>query len=389
MNELSTEILIVGGGITGLIMARLLIPYFKVILIDKYSNINIETKPKYISINNYSYNFLQELKLSNLLLNINKYDRIYISHYFSNKNITFDACDINMSQLGYIVDTSELLKIIKNDIESKKNIYNFNYLYSETVNSCMEMADGWVVSTMNNLFIKANLIIGADGTNSFIRKSIGISTKSISYKQNALITNISLEKPHFNIARQIFLPSGPIAFLPLLNKYECTIVWSINNYYQTDNQYYQLLMKKYIPKEYGNIKILNDFQCFPLFHHHAKSYVKNHSVIIGDAAHTIHPLGGLGMNLALSDINILGNILISQKKINYSLAFAIETLKLYEYKTKIHNHAIYTSMNILHNLFTHNKTLGHNILNLGFHIFNNMKLLKILCMKIASENILL
>ena len=202
---------------------------------------------------------------------------------------------------------------------------------------------------------QADLLIGADGANSFVREFSGIKTKFKNYDQQALVCVIQTEKPHDQTAYQIFLPEGPLAFLPLENSHQCSIVWSCSpqqgqGFLEKNKENFEQELAKIFEHRLGSLKLISERLCFTLKHHHAEKYMADKTVLIGDAAHVIHPLAGLGLNLGFRDSEVLIKFLNLAKSQNRPLG-SWHVLSKYERERRPHNAMISMGMTGINSLF--------------------------------------
>jgi 2-octaprenylphenol hydroxylase len=167
--------------------------------------------------------------------------------------------------------------------------------------------------------LQAPLVVGADGSRSPTRHMAGIQTRGWAYEQTAVVATVQTGDSHRRTAWQRFLPTGPLAFLPLPDPHLCSIVWST-----TPQQAAELLampepdflsaLHQAFGDRLGSMVQLHDQRgAFPLRLQHAEHYCRPGYVLVGDAAHTVHPLAGQGVNLGLADVATLAEVLVEAR----------------------------------------------------------------------------
>lgn len=164
----------------------------------------------------------------------------------------------------------------------------------------------------------AKLVVGADGANSWLRKQMDMAMITRDYDHHAIVATVKCPQGHKNTAWQVFLPTGPLAFLPVFpeNNDTCSIVYSTS---PEDAQRLIELSPHDFAKELtaasdgklGAIELISERFTYPLTMRLAQDFVKDRLVLIGDAAHTIHPLAGQGVNLGLLDAAALAQTLLA------------------------------------------------------------------------------
>ncbi|MEN2751585.1 FAD-dependent oxidoreductase [Psychrobacter sp. FBL11] len=225
---------------------------------------------------------------------------------------------------------------------------------------------GYRVTLDNDTAIDAQLLIGADGRGSFVRKQAGIEIDILDYNQTAICCAIQTAKPHQATARQAMLPTGTLALLPLADitdedkaspQHWQSIVWTLPR-----NQALALLEEepRYIADklaaachyELGAIHKIESIASFPLTAQQAKSYVADNLVLIGDAAHGVHPLAGQGLNLGMLDVQALSEQLTHDfARSGGTLWGTNQTLRTYERLRRPHNSLMMHSFSALNWLF--------------------------------------
>lgn len=317
MKKMQCDILVVGGGLTGLLACYALsLTNQNIILLDK-SDLKKKTilsaDLRTTAIAEGSKKFLEDIFLwSNLkeyaepIKKIQVYDR-EVSNIINFQNKT------NTKNLGYIVKNSILKKIILKKINLKKNI---KIISNENFKK-MNLRSNFVKSYTDKFLIESRLLIAADGKNSFLRKIKKTSMISKKYDHTAMVVNILHTKNHKNIAHEIFLKSGPLAILPMRSKnqiFASSVIWSNKKTHsssleKTDKQILLKIIEEQIFKYVGNIKKISDIKFFPLSAHLNTKFYEERFVYVGDSAHSLHPIAGQGWNLGVRDVkNILSSV---------------------------------------------------------------------------------
>ncbi|MDG3556989.1 FAD-dependent monooxygenase [Acinetobacter bereziniae] len=300
-----------------------------------------------------------------LLKTVNVWDKIarkmpYTGMQVWNKNgygeINFGQESINFPtdehSLGSMVEPSLLNLAIQQQMLEQLNDYR-----TEVKVVRVEQGVGcWIIHLADGSQLKTKLVIGADGANSFVREQAFIDYDILDYQQAGLTCAIRTTQPHHYVARQIFHPTGPLAFLPMasLNPQQAghwiSIVWTLPDDYAdeyaslNDVDFCQLLTRE-SHHMLGEIIEATPRAKFPLKARAAQRYVKEGLALIGDAAHVIHPLAGQGVNIGCLDAAVLCDVLLQDKK--RGVWAHQQTLKRYEHTRKGQNDAMMHSMSMI------------------------------------------
>ncbi|MFW1946865.1 FAD-dependent monooxygenase [Acinetobacter bereziniae] len=300
-----------------------------------------------------------------LLKTVNAWDKIarkmpYTGMQVWNKNgygeINFGQESINFPtdehSLGSMVEPSLLNLAIQQQMLEQLNDYR-----TEVKVVRVEQGVGcWIIHLADGSQLKTKLVIGADGANSFVREQAFIDYDILDYQQAGLTCAIRTTQPHRYVARQIFHPTGPLAFLPMASlnpqqaEYWISIVWTLPDDYAdeyaslNDVDFCQLLTRE-SHHMLGEIIEATPRAKFPLKARAAQRYVKEGLALIGDAAHVIHPLAGQGVNIGCLDAAVLCDVLLQDKK--RGVWAHQQTLKRYEHTRKGQNDAMMHSMSMI------------------------------------------
>ena len=252
----------------------------------------------------------------------------------------------------YEDDVSDYLTVI-----AGHKVINMDWLGAE---------QGYRVTLDNHTAIDAMLLVGADGRGSFVRQQAAIGLDTLDYNQTAICCAIHTEKPHQATARQAMLPTGTLALLPLADITDAdkanpqhwqSIVWTLprNQALALMEEDARVIADKLAAAsnyELGAITQIESIASFPLTAQQAKSYVADNLVLIGDAAHGVHPLAGQGLNLGMLDVQTLSEQLAHDFERSGGISWGSnQTLRSYERLRRPHNSLMMHSFSALNWLF--------------------------------------
>jgi 2-octaprenylphenol hydroxylase len=227
-------------------------------------------------------------------------------------HVHFTAGDLNIESLGTIVESSLTTRALISAAEAAPNI---SIHWGTRLESMDVEAEGVRFTTSLGDTVIADMAIGADGGRSKSRELAGMPTREWRYGQNAIVATIRVGPHHSRACWQAFLPSGPLALLPLADDDLCSIVWSLDDalsdhWIQANQTEFVLGLNRALSGRGPQVLDVSERQMFPLIQCHAVDYFKGRFVLVGDAAHSIHPLAGQGINLGLSDAQTLGSEIV-------------------------------------------------------------------------------
>lgn len=315
MNE---EVIIVGGGVVGLTAALAMHHQgFSVALLDAgplYVD-PLLTSPRVYAINHASQQLLQRLHVWEHLetSRVSPYQHMYVWDDAKHAHIDFDARMIASERLGFFIDESNLRGALLHEIATQ----SIQLFPESAVTSLKELPDSIEIYS-NARHWSAKLMIVADGALSPTRELLGVSLTSWPYHQQALVATVATEMPHQQTAYQVFNSNGTLAFLPLSDPHQCSIVWSSaprlteQRMMLSEEMFNQQLTTAFEGK-LGQTKVISKRFSFPLQMRHVKQYCGAHWILMGDSAHTIHPLAGLGLNVGLADVTAWLTLLNGKK----------------------------------------------------------------------------
>lgn len=313
------DYLVIGGGIVGLCAATALrMRGFSVAVLEAsgLSQATPDATQRIYAINHASQALLQNLEVWALIPFSCQvaYQRMCIWDSAQQASIDFDARMIARDRLGVMLEEfplkSALLQRVKDlDIRCVSDWKTKAIDIQASAIHLYSYDEHWCAQTL----------IVADGAHSYTRELLGVETITWSYHQQAIVAKVAVEQPHQCTAYQIFSAQGPLAFLPMANSHECGIVWSTSTenaeclLQMSSDEFEQQLMQVF-QHRLGQVKLRSPRKMFPLHMQHVKQYTGPRWVIMGDAAHTIHPMAGLGLNIGLEDINQWLNLIPPQSK---------------------------------------------------------------------------
>ncbi|WP_374112176.1 ubiquinone biosynthesis hydroxylase [Bartonella harrusi] len=226
---------------------------------------------------------------------------------------------------------------------------------------------------------QTKLLIAADGAHSKLREKAGLKNFSHRYKQTAIICTIKHEKPHHGQATQHFLPSGPFALLPLKGN-RSAIVWNEHHktaqyYLKADAVIFETELEKRIGHRFGKLSWNGERQAFPLNLSLTRHCIKSRFALVGDAAHTIHPLAGQGLNLGLRDSAALAEVIIETARLGLDIG-SLTALERYQSWRRFETVRMALSNDWLNRLFSNDNLFLRMLRDTGLGIVNQTPKLK-------------
>ncbi|QMT61817.1 UbiH/UbiF/VisC/COQ6 family ubiquinone biosynthesis hydroxylase [Legionella sp. PC997] len=306
--SLQFNVLVIGGGIVGLTAALAMAQRGNSVAVIDAGSLKVdcsEPDPRVYAINFASQTLLQQLNVWQHLDKTRRspYSCMYVWDAESKAHIDFDSRYIGKPNLGNIIEESVLKHALLQQISNQTSIHLFP---DSRVEEVFSGRDGVKVCSSEQTW-EGQLLMIADGANSPVRQKLKVPLNSWSYEQHALVATVSVEKPHQCTAYQVFRADGPLAFLPLADAHQCSIVWStdpeqVKKLMSLPEQEFNERLTHAFAKKLGGVEVLSTRHQFPLQMRHVKQYAGDRWLLLGDAAHTIHPLAGLGLNVGLADV---------------------------------------------------------------------------------------
>ena len=309
--------------------------------------------------------------------------RIYGDRGEKNDQLHLSAFEAGTSQLAWIGESN----LIEHTLDQASRFQNKLERISDSIEKIEVDKDGSTLRLKNGEVIRAQLVVAADGANSSIRSEIAITTSEESYSQSAVVANWTCTYPHLETAFQWFLPGGDIvAMLPLPGK-QVSMVWSTSPEHAEDllklNQaqwldQFSSIANGAIQKQLGELTLNSSPAAFPLRKIRAKRFIgpdpSPKVVLIGDAAHVMHPLAGQGLNLGLRDVAVLLNIL--GKRESFRAPNDVVLLRRYERQRQGDTSALLWVTDKLKKLFSANSNTERQLRNWGLGLVNKSHFIK-------------
>lgn len=304
---------------------------------------------------------------------LSPYREMHVWDATGSGEIHFDAADIGESLLGHIIENKviesalhlRLAALSENDARAARLLCpaRVSNLRLDGASARLVLDDGRVLDT--------RLVVGADGSRSSIREQAGLATRGWSYQQQAVVATIKTERHHRETAWQRFMPDGPLAFLPLADG-RCSIVWSTSPEHaqallELREADFLIALHQAFGDTLGAMLAAGPRAGFPLRMLHAPEYVRSRIALAGDAAHTIHPLAGQGVNLGLADAATLAEVLVRAHGAGEDIG-SVKVLRRYERWRKGDNLGMIAGMEGFKRLFGSRNPLTRLVRNTGLSL---------------------
>ena len=376
------DIAIVGGGIVGLTLAAALKKSeLNIAVIDKKaSHQPLAEKPtaRVSAINQANIAALQQLDVWEHVQQdrASAYTHMHVWDKDSFGDIHF-ACDaMGSDALGVIMENQALVNGLSDAVTAQPNVQ----LVTAGIERVLAGPNQTMLMLDNNDALSCRLLVGADGGNSYVRKQAGFPITFKDYEHTAIVANIRTKEPHNKVARQAFTPTGPLALLPMADPHVCSIVWSqspdaagaLMNMDDTD---FCNALSAASNSVLGTASLETQRVSFPLTMRYAREWAKNGVVLVGDAAHTIHPLAGQGANLGMQDALALAELLMQLEAQNKDIGLH-KHLRPYERSRKTEAMKMIAAMDGFKFLFDGDDPIKKLIRGIGLTATNKLDVVK-------------
>ncbi|AWL11130.1 2-octaprenylphenol hydroxylase [Saliniradius amylolyticus] len=383
------DVLIVGGGMVGLTLAAALKHSpLNVVLVDKrlpQRPLNTEPELRVSAINQASENLFRRLGVWQLIERKQPYTAMDVREQDSFARIHFDHHDLLLPHLGHIIENQAVTNALMDSLQGAANV---RLMDGVGIQSLAQGKSEAFVTLTDGQVISAALVVGTDGANSAIRRLAHLPLTFKDYEHSAIVATVKTAEPHQDTARQVFTPTGPLAFLPLKDPTLCSIVWSQDAAQArqlktlSDSDFNHALSAAF-DNQLGLCEVQSQRVSFPLTMRYVRQWVKERVVVAGDAAHTIHPLAGQGANLGLMDVAALAETLLALYEQNKDIGLA-RNLRAFERSRKADATAMIAAMEGFKQLFSGTHPLKKLVRGLGMSAVNRLPLAKQQAMRHAA-----
>lgn len=327
-----TDICIIGAGLVGSSLAWSLLEMnsakhnagstsYKITLLDtqnlmasdQLSNTHSCVDPRVSTINQASQIHFSQINIwSKILPYAHAYQSMSVWDGHNEVELHFNAQEVGAENLGYTVANHDLLSVLHYEITEKIHANRISFYKIKNLDAIALQREGLrsidlTLSDGSPLRLQAKLIIVADGKRSPTRQMLGITTTTYAANQTATVSLMHCEQAHASCARQIFLSEGPIALLPTRESHVCALIWTCSSMraktlQAMEEEAFNHVVTSHFRHKAGTLRLIGMRYSYPIASCMADSYTAPGIALAGDAAHSIHPLAGLGLNLGLADV---------------------------------------------------------------------------------------
>ncbi len=285
--------------------------------------------------------------------------------------LNFDSAEIEEGPMGFMLEDRHLYRAF---LTQMADVPGLTLLSGETVVDQAVGPRGVTVTLASGRQISGRILVGCDGRGSGVASRAGITRVGWAYGQTALVTAVHHQGDHQGCAQQFFMPSGPLAILPLRGGHHSSIVWSETDanaaaIQALDDEAYLAALRPRFGDFLGDIELAGDRFTYPLSLSLAQSFVAPRLALVGDAAHGVHPIAGQGLNLGLRDVGALAQVLIEATRRGEDIG-APDVLDRYQVWRRFDSTVLALGMDTVNRLFSNDNPILRAGRDLGLGLVN-------------------
>ncbi len=374
------DVIISGAGMVGAITALSLAKSGRTVsLIDHAEQSHFtEQTPLQLRVSAVSQRNLDLLSELGVMQHMDKSRLGHYKHMSVWDNRSTGALDFDHGSgpnLGAIIENQHITAATQNTLNKNQLIQSH---FSTEIKSWESKPKKVQVELSDGSVLEAGLLLVAEGANSAIRSQAGIAVQLKHYEQKGLVFHIRMDDAPSSTALQSFNATGPVGLLPM-NNGVFSVVWTLPNdqvdyWLGVDKDKFVNGLQAHINRSFSPIQLISDRAAFPLQQMYAKQFYQDRVVLVGDAAHTIHPLAGQGVNLGIEDGQCLSALLVGVNLRNQDEV--LMALKKYQRQRRAEAFKTSEMMNVIHHLFTSNSQTIGLLRSKGMNILNQVGPLK-------------
>lgn len=379
-----TDVAVIGGGMVGGALALGLAQNgFSVVVLDKAPppafDPTAQPDVRISAISAASVQLLRSLGVWDAVLAMRAHPwRRLETWEWETAHVVFDAAELKLPNLGYMVENNVLQLALWQALEAHPQV---TLLHGSALNEI----HGQHLHLADDTEIVARLVVGADGAQSQVRQLAGIGVHGWQYPQSCMLITVKSENEPGDSTWQQFTPTGPRAFLPLYDNW-ASLVWydtpaRIRQLQSLSMTQLQREISAHFPERLGNVTPVAA-GAFPLTRRHALQYVQPGLVLVGDAAHTIHPLAGQGVNLGYRDVDALLDVLTNARSVGEDWA-SLQVLQRYQSRRRVDNLLMQSGMDLFYAGFSNDLGPLRILRNVGLMAAQRAGVLKRQALKYA------
>ena len=391
------DVAIVGGGMVGGTLAAALAQAgLSVALIDRADPASLVEESydgRTVAIAHATHRLLQATGLwTRLVPHAEPILDIRVSDGPSLLFLHYDHRELGADPLGYIVENRAIRRVLYARLGGLDNL---RFIAPGTLARHIVMPAGAMLTLADGTEIAAALLVAADGSDSALRRGAGIASAQWDYGQTAIVCTMGHEQPHRGVAHERFLPAGPFAVLPMtddpVHGHRSSIVWTEKTSLVpallalAEGDFSLELYRRFGPW-LGDVRVVGGRWSFPLRFAHAETYIKPRFALVGDAAHTMHPIAGQGLNIGLRDVAALAEVLVEAKRLGLDIG-SQAVLERYQRWRRFDNQMLLSVTDSLNWLFSNDLAPVRLARDLGMAAVNRLGPLKRLFMRHAMGTV--